>query len=109
MANVVIASNPALRNINLPSNKLAHLSLPELKTRHGRLLSAAYRVWGEIQKREGMESIETQIACLTKKQQAFVSALWYARGRKMKVVDIEKMVAWQQAFFVYHNHDKERT
>jgi len=71
---------------------LHDLSLSELKTKHGRLLSAAYRVWGEIQKREGVESIEQQIACLTKKQRAFISALWYARGRKMKVIDIENKV-----------------
>jgi len=68
------------------------LSLPELKVKHGRLLSAAVRVWAEIQKREGTERIEQQIACLPTKQRDFVLALCDARGRTVEIMELEEKV-----------------
>jgi len=71
---------------------LNDLSLPELEAQQERLLNRLCRVRAEIQRREGTENVEQQLARLPKKQRAFVSTLLDARGRTVTLMDIEKDV-----------------
>jgi hypothetical protein len=71
---------------------LSSLSLQELKAKHGRHITAAYKVWAEIQRREGMENIENMVSCLPKKQQTFLLALWKTPQKRMSILDLEKKV-----------------
>jgi DNA-binding response OmpR family regulator len=72
--------------------KLSTLSDSDLKAKHGRLLAAACKVWAEIERREGTESMPSQINRLRGKQRDFLLALWQAPKKRMTVVDIEKKV-----------------
>ena len=71
---------------------LSELTHSELEAKQMRLLNALCRVRAEIQRREGTESVEQQVARLPKKQRAFVATLLDARGRTVTLMDIEKNV-----------------
>jgi len=68
------------------------LSLPELEAKQERLLNQLCRVRVAIQRKQGTESLEQQIGRLPKKQRAFVSTLYKARGQMVLLLDIEKEV-----------------
>ena len=68
------------------------LTLPELEAVQGQLLDRLCRVRAAIQRKQGTESISQKITRLPKKQRAFVSALWEARGRTVELMDIEEKV-----------------
>jgi len=73
--------------VNLSSHSTA-----ELKAKHTRLLTAACKVWAEIQRREGSESIEVMATSLPQKQRSFLLALWNTQHKRMSIIDLEKKV-----------------
>jgi DNA-binding response OmpR family regulator len=72
--------------------KSSALSISELKALHGRHLAAAYKIWAEIQKREGTENIEGMISRLPKTQRSFLHALWKAPNKRLSISDLERKV-----------------
>jgi hypothetical protein len=81
------------RNLYFLPMNLNNLPLSKLEALQEQLLNRLCRVRVAIQRQKGMAGIEQQIALLPKKQQAFISTLWKARGQLVLLMDIE-MAVW---------------
>jgi DNA-binding response OmpR family regulator len=75
--------------------KLSQLSTSALDALIDRHIAATNKLWAEKRRRQGVESIESQIACLPKKQRLFLLALWKAPNKRMTINALAKRV-WNE-------------
>jgi hypothetical protein len=89
---------------SFPSNQFApaeipvkfyDLSTPELDALLWRRIAELNKLRTEIQRRKGMEDIESQIARFPKKQRAFLLALLKSPHKRMSLLDLTKIV-WEE-------------